>query len=223
MYYFRMRNMEKLTELRPEELRKIVEDRVKLARSAAPQGSSDLLVKQPEVVSWGSNKTFNKEALMETLIGYKPKMGRKQDETCMKKYLNHVMVNGMQIPKIGTRSTFLPEGAPLLDYLAVYQEGMSAWKYPAREEVNMFERNRGLAFKMLQTIDVREIVVGETSSTRIRETVDWFWNRWLYSQEKCPTQVVSLDNEQVQMTLYDMFRMSVRHASFLYLIKEIVS
>ena len=40
----------------------------------------------------------------------------------MTKYLNRVMVNGLQDPGIGLRSAFLPEGAPLLEYLAVYQE-----------------------------------------------------------------------------------------------------
>ena len=30
----------------------------------------------------------------------------------------------------------------------------------------------------------------------------------MYAQEKCPTQVVSLDNEQVSVTLYDVWRMS---------------
>ena len=198
----------KLTEMRVEEMRKIVEERVRLARSTAPQGSSDLLVRQPQVVSWGTKKTFNPESLITVFVRYRPVMGRKQDESCMTKYLSRVMVNGLQDPGIGLRSAFLPEGAPLLEYLAVYQEKMDSWKYPAREEVNMFERGRGLSLKMIQEVEVQEIIVGETSPEHIKEIVEWFWEKWLYTQEKCPTQVVSLDNEQVSLTLYDVWRMS---------------
>ena len=208
LYYCRSRMAEKIKEMRAEEMRRVVEERVKLARSAAPQGSSDLLVRQPQVVTWGSKLAFNKENLVATLVGYKPVMGRKKDEACMVKYLGKVMVNGLQDPQLGPRSAFLPEGAPLLEYLAVYQERMDAWKYPTREEVNLFERGRGLSMKMLEEVEVRVIVAGRTSQERIKETVEWFWDKWLDTQEKCPTQVVSLDNEQVSLTLYDMYRMA---------------
>ena len=210
LYYFRPRFPEKIKEMRAEELRKVVEDRVRLARSAAPQGSSDLLVRQPQNVTWGAKLTFNKESLVTPFVNYKPVMGRKRDEECMVKYLKKIMVNGLQDPQIGPRSAFLPEGAPLLEYLAVYQERMDAWKYPTREEVNLFERARGLSMKMLEEVEVRVIVVGKTTPGRIKETTEWFWEKWLDSQEKCPTQVVSLDNEQVALTLYDMYRMAGR-------------
>ena len=111
----------KLTELRSEEMRKIVEERVKLARSTASQGSSD------QVVALGTKKQLNPENLISVFVGYRPVMGRKQDESCMNKYLKSIMVNGLQDPGIGTRSAFIPEGAPLLDYSAVYQERMDSW------------------------------------------------------------------------------------------------
>jgi len=204
--YYYYRKLESLPEMRSEEMKKVVEERVKLARSAAPQGSSDLLVRQPQVISWGTKKVFNKEEILAKIVGYKPIMGRKQDESCMDKYLKRVMVNGLQDPKLGARSAYLPEGAPLLEYLAVYQEGMDAWKYPTREEVNLFQRSRGLAYTMIEEVEVREIEVERSSPSHIAETVEWFWNNWIATQEKCPTQVVSLDNEQVSMTLYDMMR-----------------
>ena len=67
--------------LRSEEMRKIVEERVRLARSTAPQGSSDLLVRQPQVISWGTKKTFNPENLVSMFVGYPPVMGWKQGES----------------------------------------------------------------------------------------------------------------------------------------------
>ena len=183
VYYCRSRTTEKI-----EEMRKTVEERAALARSAAPQGSSDLLVRQPQVVTWGSKMAVNKESLVSIFVGYKPVI----------KYLRKIMVNGLQDPQLGPKSAFLPEGAPLLEYLAVYQERMDAWKYPTREEVNLFERGRGLSMKTLEEVEVRVIGAGKTSPERIKETVEWFWDRWLYTQEKYPTQVVTLDNYEYE-------------------------
>ena len=183
VYYCRSRTTEKI-----EEMRKTVEERAALARSAAPQGSSDLLVRQPQVVTWGSKMAFNKESLVSIFVGYKPVI----------KYLRKIMVNGLQDPQLGPKSAFLPEGAPLLEYLAVYQERMDAWKYPTLEEVNLFERGRGLSMKTLEEVEVRVIGAGKTSPERIKETVEWFWDRWLYTQEKYPTQVVTLDNYEYE-------------------------
>ena len=45
LYYCRSRVTEKIKEMRAEKMRRTVEERVKLARSAAPQGSSNLLVR----------------------------------------------------------------------------------------------------------------------------------------------------------------------------------
>ena len=71
----------------------------------------------------------------------------------------------------------------------------------------MFERGRGLSLQMIQEVEVQEVIVGETRPDQIKEVEEGFWERWLYAQEKCPTQVVSLDNEQVSLT-YDIWRMS---------------
>ena len=107
----------KLTKLRSEKMRKKVEERVRLERSMAPQGSNDLLIRQPQVISGVTKKTFNPEHLVSIFDGYPPVMGRKQDKSCMKKYLNRIMVNGLQDPGIGLRSAFIPKGthSTLLD------------------------------------------------------------------------------------------------------------
>jgi hypothetical protein len=197
-----------MIELTPEQLREEVERRVKLARSTTPTGSSDLLVRQPQVMAWGNNKPLAKDLLIKEFVKYKPAMGRKQDEKCMGKYLDKVMKTGLQDPGLTPRNQFLPEGAPLLDWLAVRQESMDAWKYPAREEVCRYERTRGLTYQILQEVEVQEIVVGRSSKEKIEEVVKFFWANWEADQHSYPSQVVSLDTEQVQITLYDVYRMN---------------
>ena len=83
-----------MIELTPEQLREEVERRVKLARSTTPTGSSDLLVRQPQVMAWGNNKPLAKDLLIKEFVGYKPAMGRKLDEKFMDKLLNKVMKAG---------------------------------------------------------------------------------------------------------------------------------
>ena len=197
-----------MIELTPEQLRDEVERRVKLARSTTPTGSSDLLVRQPQVMAWGNNKPLAKDLVIKEFVGYKPAMGRKQDEKCMDKFLNKVMKAGLQDPGLTPRNQFLPEGAPLLDWLAVRQESMDAWKYPPREEVCRYERTRGLTYQILQEVKVQEIVVGRSSKEKIEEVVKFFWTNWEADQQSYPTQTVSLDTEQVQITLYDVYRMN---------------
>ena len=100
----------KLTKLRSEKMRKKVEERVRLERSMALQGSNDLLIRQPQVISGVTKMKFNPENLVSIFVGYPPVRGRKQDESCMKKYLNRIVVNGLQHPGIGLRSAFIPKG-----------------------------------------------------------------------------------------------------------------
>ena len=70
---------------------------------------------------------------------------------------------------------------------------MDSWKYHSREKINMFERGRGLSLQMIQEVEVQEVIVGETRPNQIKEVEEGFWESWLYAQEKCPTQVVSLE------------------------------
>ena len=100
-------------------------------------------------------------------------------------------------------SAFLPAGAPLIDFLAVYQEFMDSWKYPLRSEVEFCRRNWGLSFTML-----KEIEVGVTTSSEIKEIVECFWSWQAADQKVFPSNVVSMNNEKIRITLYDVYRMA---------------
>ena len=51
---------------------------------------------------------------MRQFIRYYPKMCRNRDEACMRRYLNKVMVTGLNNTQLGSLSAFLPAGAPSL-------------------------------------------------------------------------------------------------------------
>ena len=205
----REKNLDELEILgiRSEKLKKMANERLNKARSTTPARGSDLLIKQSPVISWGKNKKFDKNKLIRQFIKYYPKMGRNRDEACMRRYLNNVMITGLNNTQLGSMSEFLPARAPLVDFLAVYQEFMDSWKYPLRSELEFCRRNRGLSFMMLNEIEVREIEVGVTTPSDIRETVEWFWSWQDVDQKAFPSNVVSMDNEEIRISLYDVYRM----------------
>ena len=88
------------------------------------------------------------------------------------------MKAGLKDAGLTPRNQFIPEGAPLLDWQAVRQESMDAWKYPARKDICRYERNRGLTHQILQEVEDKEIVVGRSSKEKIQQVVKFFWTNW---------------------------------------------
>jgi hypothetical protein len=48
-------------------------------------------------------------------------------------------------------------GDPVLDFLIEDTKKTGGWKYPKLEELELYQRRRGLSLKMLDHIEVREI------------------------------------------------------------------
>ena len=71
-----------------------------------------------------------------------------------------------------------------------------------------FQADRGLSLNLLQSCRVREIVVGETSKEEILEIQEWAKEQLGRDQVFLPCSAVSLDVEDQQTSLYDVYRMS---------------
>ena len=119
----------------------------------------------------------------------------------MHKYLEKVNGVGIQIPHQTTMQDFLPAGAPLLDFLASTVDRLESWKYSPGEEIKFYQKARNLNHKLLDDVIVKEIIVGETSDEDIRSIVSWLWDQWEKDQRMNPTQIISLDNEEIQINL----------------------
>ena len=68
---------------------------------------------------------------------------------------------------------FLPLQAPLLDFRMEDTKRTDSWKYPKLEELEKYQRYRGLNLEMLDRIEVRELVCGVSSVTEILEVRKW--------------------------------------------------
>ena len=85
----------------------------------------------------------------------------------MSLYLRRVSHSGLDWPSKLTLDQFLPLHAPLLDFLVEDAKRIDAWKYPKLEELGKYQRIRGLNLKMLDRIEVRELVCGVSSASEI--------------------------------------------------------
>ena len=157
---------------------------------------------------WRTTGPLEKSLIIKNYCGYKPTMGRGTDASCMHKYLEKVNGDGIQLPNETIMQDFVPAGAPLLDFLATTVERIESWKYPPAEEIKFYQKARNLNYKLLDDVVVKEIIVGETPEEEIRSVTSWLWDQWEKDQRMNPTQIISLDNEEIQITLYDIYRLA---------------
>ena len=87
------------------------------ARSQRTVPEDTILIEHPENICWGESRTINKTKLVSQITGYRPRIASYKDEVCMKDYLENIPKSTLLIPKISTFKEYLPESAPLLDFL----------------------------------------------------------------------------------------------------------
>ena len=179
-------------------------------RQNPAQDSYRFLVPQLSNVRWGEGNALDKRDIVMKIVGdgVRPKMGSGKDSQCMEKYLETVDPTGLQDPEITSWESFIPCKAPLLDYLTVsIEEKEDNWRFPRLKLLKDFQEDRGLSKKLLVTCAVREIVVGETKKEEILEIWDWTKEQLEKDQVSFPCNALSLDVEDQQMSLYDVYRM----------------
>ena len=114
----------------------------------------------------------------------------------------------MQNPQLDTTHNLLPAGAPLLDFLSCTMERPDDWNLPGRAEVDFWSHERGITMDILDQVEVKEIIVGRSTEHEIEEITSWFWNKYALDQKILPTNVVSMDVEEIKVTLYDTLRIA---------------
>ena len=167
-----------------------------------------ILIERSEVNPWRASGDLEKSILMKYYVGYRPVMGRGCDKSVMSTYLKCVDVSCVQIPRGIKFEDYLPAGAPILDFLAISMEKMECWQIPTRCEINKYQRTRGLSLRMIQEVEVKEIIIGETSPGKCKEIFSWFWENHRRDQKTLPTAVCSMDNEEIRISLVDVYRMA---------------
>lgn len=122
---------------------------------------------------WGETRIANKIDMVGEVAGHTHRINTGGDERYMSLYLNQVSPDGLDWPSRLTLDEFLPLHAPLLDFLVEDTKRTDAWKYPKLEELERYQKIRGLNLQMLDRIEVRELICGVSSTSEILEVKKW--------------------------------------------------
>ncbi len=187
---------------------KNIKRRIEEERSREYDESMRMLIPQPEEMLWGEKRIGNKAAMIGEIVGGKPRINNGQDTACMQRYITRVSKDGLDQPRFLRVNQYLPVEAPLLDYLVEDTKRVDGWKYPELEELEFYQKNRGLNLEMLKQIEVKELVCGVSSREEIAEVAEWIKRMHAQDQEKFGTRIISFDVEDVKATFYDTLRMA---------------
>ena len=197
-----------ITYVETDELRERASQILTRARSQPSIDQDSILVPRTEINMWGKNKPYCKSNLMNKFCGYEPTINRGKDQKCMEDYLKVTEKGGMQNPQLDSVRNLLPAGVPLLYFLSCTMERVDDWILPGRAEVDFWSYERGITMDILKQVNVKEIIVGRSSERDIDEITSWFWDQYAIDQKILPTHVVSMDVEEIKVTLYDTLRIA---------------
>ena len=181
---------------------------MKKCRASITEPTDEILVPKSTENHWRKDGSLSKVNLIREITGQYPNKESSHDADSMHYYLLKVSPDGLQNPQLEDTDIYLPAGAPLLDFLSVTMDRTESWKVLNKDEISAYQKNRGLTYRMLEEVKIREIVIGQSSDEQIKDAVEWFWTNHNKDQEFYPTQVVSLSCEYLTISLYDLYRMS---------------
>ena len=185
-----------------------IEHRIGRYREKRVDPSFSILIPNPSMKVWGEGRTFSKIDMVGACVGFKPRINTKRDEFCMDKFLKKSKSELLMTPDIGSTRDYLPVGAPLLDYLVEDTKHIDGWKYPCLTELEKYQENRSLTYKVDAEVEVREIICGVSSEEECRSAHRWLRDMYHKDQDSFPSRIVSLDVEDVKVTFFDTLRMS---------------
>ena len=105
------------------------------ARMERSKTGHQFIIPRPKENSWGHRRILDKENIIREFVGFTPVMNRKEDEECMSKFLDKVIVNKVQDPGLTPFEEFLLRSAPLVDFLSIGIHSGAGWKYPSADTI----------------------------------------------------------------------------------------
>ena len=173
-----------------------------------PAPKHSLLVADPgdSDRKWGLNKPINKKSLVSGTV---PKLlkGNQTARDCTNLYyfLETNKKESFCYPRSMSRQDIFPSMVPLVDFMSVDSKRPDSYKYPSREEIKLFQANRGIDLHSLKPdgvteVEVRELVMGESSEDQIWETLQWLDSKIVQGLEIYPARVISFDVEEITIS-----------------------
>ena len=190
-----------------EELEREAGKRIREQRKLTVESAHKILIPQTEKIVWGDKQVINKLAIIRKIVGYTPKINSYRDNTCMRDFLDQIRTDGIQDCRVGRWKEFMPNGAPVLDFLSLDATLSSGWTYPNPGVLRYYQENRALSLEMLRQVEVREIIVGKSTPEQVIECRKWIQKQYEVDQTVFPTKVIAMDVEEAKLSRYDELRL----------------
>ena len=145
-------------------------------RMRVATAQDQILINHTELLDWGKGRALDKHEIVKVINGdgINPKTGAGNDAKCMRQFLSRVTPATVQNPGVTSWEQFIPESAPLVDYLVPTMESRDdGWKFPNITLLKKLQYARAPSYDILQEYEVREIVVGESPAHKINKFKDW--------------------------------------------------
>ena len=195
--------------------------RLSLLRSWAQLPHYDLLfpISSTQDCHWGNDKQVGKKeklisqhTISEHVTPVMPSVfSRRHDEKYMASFLENTSMEDLVFNEsLYTRRQLLPNFCSLLDYITVDSNRLDTWNVAenqsssARELFESFQKYKGLSLKLLDQVKVKELWIGRDSEEKVREVCRWAAKQWGKDQAMCPTGVISMDLEAIQILKSDL-------------------
>ena len=190
-----------------QELLRRAEIKINSERDSTVGYSSKFLVPHKDDV-WGSGeKQINKQriSLAVAKLDEEPRC----DEYFMRKFLQRSPTSGMIDPGLDDFEKMIPCGSPIIEFLRSDAQRTDSWRYPSKEDLDDWRENRGFTANYPSKVDVREIVAGVTPEEEIVKFAEWIESKIQDDNRQMPTNVISLDVEEIPITNFDYIRMGM--------------
>ena len=158
---------------------------------------------------WGSKDPLAKEEIVKKIVRVND-LTRISDLSSMKRFLQESTHSDVMIdPGLCSFGDMITPGAPLLDFMIFDSKRSDCWNIPSSNVLDVWKEARGVSYEYVQSLDVREFVVGVNTE---RDMVDF--RKWIFrnievgNEVDMDCSVLSFDVEEIPITLYDLKRMS---------------
>ena len=199
----------------PAELRRKAQGQTLEQRRMEASSKSLILVPHVEGVWNGKEAPLTKEAMAVAVAGRPaPNLKRSKyrttaDNDHMAAWLKAMgPTRALTDPRLVPFEDMIPSSAPLIDFLCLDSERDDTWSCPSWDTVRKWRDNRSITSEWATKVSVKEFVIGSGSEDQFGSFKANFWRRYQRDQEEFQTGVISLDNESVPCTTYDVVRIA---------------
>ena len=154
----------------------------------------------------GSDKV-NLHSIYRDVAGQKPiDKAVVRDEINMHEFLEKCSQRRAHFPSVKPRNEQCVKGVPILDMASaqsMYEEG---WLLPEGVVWSEWCCKRGLDYQMLDDIEIREIVIGQTLPDEIKEVGRWAYSQYRHNESDLPHGMLPFLVKEMRISSHDVLR-----------------